>query len=388
MRTLISSCGTSVISNSKEIVAEITGEKNFFAIDWNKVTEEQINEIEKRILFKLEGLEVDNRLFGAEINSIKSLMEHISPSFSGEEVYLLVSDTKDGDLAYRIIKKILKEKLGIKEVVKTEIEGLNPDRKYQFSKKGLRNLVKEMVNIIKKYNGYYDDILIAPIGGFKAQIFMIGLIAQVFGIKSYYMFEKFDEVIPILPLPINFDYDLYYQYYTFFKKLMDNDIVERNELDNYLKKEKKLEYFVDSIREDKKHYVSLSAMGEIYLEKAELFRKSKLPKPFYGEKKFVEKNNEEHARKIVESPKFQKLKNAFMEVEYITSIVIDYYNPQGKDRKTVLKISGKNNEPAIKFEYYDNKLGILGGVLFLTENDSEKLDVALKDLNIRLSDIL
>lgn len=149
---------------------------------------------------------------------------------------MLASDTAEGNLTAEIIREILLERMEFEKGDIKVIDGLNSEKENEFAKKGLRNLSSAVADVISKHNP--NDIVITPIGGFKAQIFITGLIAQVFGIKAYYMFEAFNEVIELLPLPISFDYNLFSNNIEFFTILAGSkELVEYSEIAGIVERE-------------------------------------------------------------------------------------------------------------------------------------------------------
>ena len=88
---IIATCGTSILTNAKYRLN----------LDLSKKSKE-INEI---ILKDLVGKKLSEREYGAEINSILNFIEKKETNI--ENLYLIISDTKEGQLAGKLIEEIL-----------------------------------------------------------------------------------------------------------------------------------------------------------------------------------------------------------------------------------------------------------------------------------------
>lgn len=191
---LIATCGTSILTNQREIKEKIIGDKRY-----SEISKEEVELLRMNILEFLKDKNADERRCGAELNSIYYLIN--DNKFSGQKIYLIVSDSIEGRLAGELIEKLLKEKLGINEIIIKIIEGLNIGVAHIFAKKGLKYLADDITKIIISENK--DNILIAPVGGLKALIIIVALIGQNFYIPCYYLFEGTKDIIKVLPFPTN-----------------------------------------------------------------------------------------------------------------------------------------------------------------------------------------
>ena len=97
---LIATCGTSILTNAREIKNEIIGNKNY-----NEMTEEEAEKLKKRVLEDLRNRDVFDKKCGAELNSTYYIME--KGNFSGNYIYLIVSDSIEGKTSGEIIEKNL-----------------------------------------------------------------------------------------------------------------------------------------------------------------------------------------------------------------------------------------------------------------------------------------
>lgn len=68
--------------------------------------------------------------------------------------------------------------------------------------------------------------LINAIGGCKATIAHSMLLSQILNVPVYYLFETFDEIIPLLSLPVSFDSNVYEKYSKIFAALEYSRLIE------------------------------------------------------------------------------------------------------------------------------------------------------------------
>ena len=367
---IIATCGTSILTNAKYRLN----------LDLLK-KDDDINEI---ILKDLVGKKLSEREYGAEINSILNFIEKKETNI--ENLYLIISDTKDGKLAGKLIEKILIDNNMANNIEIIIIDGLNSEKQHEFAKKGLRNLSKEICKIISDNNLHEGNTNILPIGGFKAQIFIVGLLAQVYGIKAYYMFEGFNEIIELPPLPISFDKQFFINNIEFFLLLKSDEMVEKNEIEPLLKREKKLRNLISEEKIDKNIYIELSALGEIFYEKLALENKNNLPKDStktLEEKIHRFKKNEAHARVVYEGARFQKFLNFLKKIEYVEKIIINGNSQTNKGTQIFITKSGNDKEGRVLHCKFNDKRGMLDLDIYLSENTEDKINAALIDINER-----
>jgi putative CRISPR-associated protein (TIGR02619 family) len=358
---LIATVGTSIITNIKRNLGD-------------SITRDSIKNY-------LSSKKLDERDMGAEINSIYNLIN--SNKITPDIFYLIVSDTEDGQLTAQVINEILIERMNFRTGKNIIIEGLNSEKENEFARKGLRNLVAQCAEIISKHNP--NDIVITPIGGFKAQIFMTGLLAQVFGIKSYYMFEAFNEVIELMPLPISFDYDLFSRNIEFFTLLAGkNELVELSEVSGIIEKEPILKNLIKEEKIDGKKYVEFSAIGEVFYNRFAIESKRTLPKESNNmknfEKDFTYNESEGHSKASLNDGKLMRFLKDIHKKPYVEKIITNYFNKDGKG--SIVRFSKSSNKEegrVIKLEY-NNSNGINGYIIYTTAENEKEIDAAIIDL--------
>ena len=373
---LIATCGISILNNSRDIKDKITPDKK-----WSELSNDEVSSIEEEILKRLDQLEASDRLCGAEVSSTQRLISK-KDTFSGEKVYLIVSDTLDGKMAGRLVKNILEKKVNIKNVEIIVVENLNTNEQFVFAKRGLRNLVSVIGNIIRKEGE--NNLIISPIGGLKAQIFMVGLIAQIFKIKAYYMYEGFDEIIELLPLPISMDWDFFNRNLEVISKIKREGEVDNKNIDSFFRNEELLKNITEKLHIDGTDYISLSPLGEMAYMKFFYEALNNLPADTNlnrGEKHYHYKGDEAHADMVRTRGDFERFRNMILDKSYVEKLIINYYTPDNKgDIIRFTKSSNKEEGRVISFEF-NRKHGMLKGKVFVTESqDDKKVEAAIVDL--------
>ena len=374
---LIATCGTSILTNAREIKNEIIGNKNY-----NEMTEEEAEKLKKRVLEDLRNRDVFDKKCGAELNSTYYIME--KGNFSGNYIYLIVSDSIEGKTSGEIIEILLKEKLNIKNVEIRVIEKLNITKEYEFAKKGLRNLASDVAFLVKK-NGY-NNVMISPIGGLKAQIFTVGLIAQIFKIPAYYLYENSTTVVELLPLPISLDMNFFQNNIGIISKLYKEEMVSKKEIKSYLYNNSDLRNVLEEEHIDGEDFVALSALGVIAYEKLISDTSSNIPRDATKEEKKEDiqyKKNEAHAEQLRNNSECKRFLETLNSIPYIKKIIINYFNPDNKGDIIRITKSSSNEGKVLQFEF-NHKLGMLGGMIFLTENEETKLDASIIDIYQKL----
>lgn len=209
---------------------------------------------------KIEDLR--DRRFGIEIISVENLRE--KNIFSGEHLFMITHDTVNGRLAGEVLEEFFLTKGIVKNITKKAVPFMDKRNPLEFRRKGLKNLVEEVGDIVESVGNKYN-VAVCTVGGYTAEIFMVSLMAQILGVKSYFMFREFEDVTEIPPLPIKIDYNYYLENKEFFNILSKGRKVEKTTVEKYLIEKLELSYFIEEIKEEDKVFVELSAMGDFYL---------------------------------------------------------------------------------------------------------------------------
>jgi len=330
----------------------------------------------KGIALELSAIEADDRLTGAEINSITSIIKKGLLS-SCEYLYLLLSDTDDGDLIGNILKAYYERHqnpCSFEHVQSIVIKGLSDQSPHRFKTEGLRNLVKTIAEIVKKHGA--ESVLINATGGYKAQISFAGMIGQALEIPVCYLFEKFSEVIELPPQPISLDLSFWLENASLFFDLA-GDGVEKSPTE----KDARFASLVDEIEEDGAKLIGLSATGQLFHEMFQYrFQKQRemLLPPDSGldpEKKDIDYEDKNGGRHSGLDAYLKKL----CKVSYVKRIYTHYFNPRLPIRN-YFRPSTKGGLSQVEGGYSDGKATTKFDIV-TTAAKMDQRDAAIADLS-------
>ena len=160
-------------------------------------------------------VDLRDKRFGSEIIAVENLRE--KDIFSGRHLFMITHDTVNGRLAGEVLEEFFLSKGIVRRVTRKAVEKMNKRNPDEFRTKGLRNLVEEVGDIVEQVGNNIIQLYV-QLEVIQLEIFMVSLMAQILGIKSYFMFREFEDVTEIPPLPIKIDYNYYqkiksFQYY-------------------------------------------------------------------------------------------------------------------------------------------------------------------------------
>ncbi|MBO9309041.1 MAG: putative CRISPR-associated protein [Chloroflexi bacterium] len=259
---LISTVGTSIITN---ISGQYRGEKD-------SGVSQEMHEKLKRFLNErnwgqlarvLASVEPTARICGAEINSVAEIVRR--QRIDLRHIHLLVSDTDEGQNVGKLLESYFIERTNrdlpnLQTVEYHTVAGLQDREPARFRALGLRNLVREIGNLVKRYDR--SNVLIDATGGYKAQIAIAVVFGQALEIPVMYRHERFPEIIAIPPMPIAFDYALLGEnadVLAFFERGAAVSSAELPEMDE------RLRVLLEEVEVDSETLFELSAVGQIYL---------------------------------------------------------------------------------------------------------------------------
>ncbi len=195
MRTVITTVGTSLITNARDSLGLKDG----------MPTDQQIaNYIRHAASEKA----------SAETNSLSRLL------VEGDSIVFLHSQTEEGlkcaealrrHFAHKGYRAELRE---VKDLLYTES---------RFKMRGLRSLVSIIIDIIRKEKKQGRKVVLNATGGFKAEIAYATLVGLLFDIPVYYIHEIFKEIIEMPATPISWDYSLMADNEEFFEWLYESE---------------------------------------------------------------------------------------------------------------------------------------------------------------------
>ena len=154
---------------------------------------------------QLTGIKAEERLCGAEINSIASLLRH---DYIAQDcgLFFLHSDTPNGQAIAHILQQYYRAQ-GHALVETVKVEDLQDQDPRRFRTKGLRQLARELCKILRERTP--AACAINATGGYKAQIAITVLLGQAIGVPVFYKHELFPEIIAFPPMPVALDFELW-----------------------------------------------------------------------------------------------------------------------------------------------------------------------------------
>ena len=320
--TLICTVGTSLFGNLNRAGEDLQKLKE--AKNWKQLS--------------LWLLEQDNtrRVCGAEINSIASIVDK-NLIDDRRRLIFLVSDTDDGIATGELLKLYYEQRqnpVRFQEVDYRKLEGLRDDNVELFKREGLRNLVKEISTEVRNFDP--SSIAINATGGYKAQISFAGMVGQALEIPVYYLFEKFSEVIALPPQPVSLDLAFWLNHYVSFSQLEKDDnknLVLQEEIDLPWEDER-VSTLIDKEKIDNRVYVTFSAMGVLFNERARLqFARqektilSNIPQNDTSAKQKTIKLRDDHGKDIL-----QEFSKKLCQSPYVVEIINSLpFNPKQTD---------------------------------------------------------
>ena len=304
-----------------------------------------------------------------EIIALKTLID--KKIFTGKRVFLLGHDTKNGIIATNILEKILKKYKISNNVEKRIIKKLNKRNYSDFNNVGLRNLIDEINKIVKEEVGNRVNICMCPAGGYKVEIFLMGLMAQILHIKSYFMFDEFDSISEIAPFPLRIDYNFYWEHCEFFRSFEENEYISPDKLKEYLFPASRLSQFVEELEIKNKKVVGLSALGEYYTKLSTDLSNLPINRSSYSPL------DKEIILRVEMIPELETLINSLKSSPYVTKVILTYFNP---DRNCTSSrfylVNNSQNDQIISLEYACMDGGIAGIDIYTvgsTENELRSL---------------
>lgn len=213
-----------------------------------------------QVATKLTQLDPMARICGAEINSVAEIVKR--EKISLEHMHFLVSDTEDGEITGKLLENYFIERgiPGLQTVQPYRIEELQDANPSRFKTFGLRQLVRQIGELVKRYG--MEHILIDATGGYKAQIAIAAVFGQALSIPVLYRFERFSEIVNIPPLPITFDYSILGENAALLAKFERGATLTATEIEDL---DEKVRVLLEEIEVDGESVFALGAVGQIFL---------------------------------------------------------------------------------------------------------------------------
>lgn len=285
---------------------------------------------------ELAALPKSDRLCGAEINSIASMIEkgYVEPQCG---LYFLHSQTEQGRQVADVLRRYHLG-FGHQPVEAVEVADLQDEDPKRFRGKGLRELARRLAEVVRRHSP--SACAINATGGYKAQIAIGVVLGQAIGVPVYYKHELFSEVIAFPPLPVALDFELWMRASGMLGDLASTtcDPVPSARFEEEW--DERYESLVERVPINGEEYLELSPTGQIFYETfRDRFRGAAdkiLPPPAVSK----ESPRLEQAGWPGEHPEVERfMRRVTDEVPFVEQCSTFYYNPRLSER-TRFRLSG------------------------------------------------
>jgi putative CRISPR-associated protein (TIGR02619 family) len=234
MRTLITSVGTSLLTNyQRQEPPSEPGVGGLPSVD--------------AVLGYIPGAE---REASAETNTLSRLEVGAS-----DRLYWLHSDTPEGRWCALALRDYYRPRC--QSSTSRQIDGLGYGEA-AFMEMGLRNLVHTVFALVREQGGQRAVALCAT-GGFKAEIAYLNLIGALMGLPVHYIHERFDALVTLPALPVDWSFALVEEHPEIFDRL-DASPQPAQQIEGWLKAVPALRMLVDDTGDGS---VRLNGAGEL-----------------------------------------------------------------------------------------------------------------------------
>ena len=235
----------------------------------------------------LSTLPPSDRLCGAELNSLASLLEknYVDPRAN---LFFCHSDTDDGRAIGSILQSVLQNSPRHPVVKLLPIDDLQDKDPRRFRTRGLRNLARAICQVIREYG--VANCAINATGGYKAQIAIAVMMGQAIHVPVYYKHEKFNEIIAFPPMPVSLDFSVWLAASGMLFDLESAPLDAPVPLSHWVERwDERYESLIERVTIDGVEYIDLSPTGQIFHDTfRQRFRTDRdaiLPPPAAAEKK-------------------------------------------------------------------------------------------------------
>jgi len=299
----------------------------------------------------------------AEINSTIQLNDYFQKTENRmiDTVHLILSETEEMKKEEPFLKKYFQKK-GFGVDIKT-IKGLKY-KESQFKMSGLRSLVNNLTQLIDSYNSKNFRVVMNATGGFKAETAYATVLAQLRHIESYYIYETFNEIVPLPHLPLNLDIEYWVKFKKFFEFYEKG--VGNSESDGYLKSvpsgfrflielnEKEQKWYLNPAGET--FYLSLLSEEEVYLKEID----DKMVFVQRGETTLWDKARNINVQTLKDIPDkdVKNLLRRILRLNFVTKIeLVDFHKVGTSQGKTRLEYKTKHEDAQSHYVQYAIRCG-------------------------------
>jgi len=197
----------------------------------------------------------------AEINTFLSISPQ--PDLIQSEIFLITSHSVEGYFAGMVIKKILQEIEGYKNVVVEYVEHLSMDDINMFKNVGIINLIKKITKLVQDAKTNKYNVIINATGSYKPVSAFFIFTGMLLETPVHYGHEQ-GELLELPVIPMQYKTTLWNS----CNIALLNNLYEKGSIDRKLwyKLSKQARYNIEYIIEDKgENNVSLSYAGKLIL---------------------------------------------------------------------------------------------------------------------------
>jgi len=123
-----------------------------------------------------------------------------------DEIVLLHTDTRDGEVCARELERLIERKMGIRPTLQ-RIEGLQVLDAARFRRVGVQNLFEALTKLREGRPPATHEVILNATGGVKGVVAYLTLYGLVYRLRVVYLFEFSDELVNLPPAPLSFDFE-------------------------------------------------------------------------------------------------------------------------------------------------------------------------------------
>lgn len=253
MRVIISTMGTSVFTNISRSNPDMSAEYQAFI----KGRADKEGFKEKVMSCVMQSADVSK--ISAEVNSLDKL------DIKDEDVlYLIATDTCDGELAAEILKAYLENKRINSNIFIEKIKDLQVEDAVKFERTGIKLLFEKIGTIMDRYIG--AEVIFNITGGFKGVVPYITIAGMLYKRQIAYIFERTTSLITLPMIPLDFDFSTVEKYYKKLSAIRDEMQSEKDFYDGISFDERA---DLDTFCSHEDGLVYLTTVGEMILKRYE-----------------------------------------------------------------------------------------------------------------------
>ncbi|MEP0814900.1 MAG: putative CRISPR-associated protein [bacterium] len=337
---------------------------------------------------------------GAELNSIALIARDASSRRLRDftelsRIEFLVSDTDNGKLVGDVLAEHVKRNPAcISETLKFStavhvVRGLVPEDGRRFITEGLASLADIICRRWEEVRSAGMGIAVDATGGFKAQIAVATLLAQVLDMPVLYKYELFNSVERLVPLPVSIDYELWKTHSLGLETLASDSMLAFDEIPDWLAAiRKQMGPLVDVAKVEGKHCASLTITGGVFHRamKQRFGLEVSLPPDRTGEAVVIWEDGSYGKGRHPEADKM--INRLLAKCRYITRVVVYYRHPEGEFKShakiSSVKKGGKGVSGVVLFLSGGGKTS--KAILSFTRDDliNAELEAICRDINGKL----